>query len=192
MEAGAAIIEQAPPPAVYAINERGVQIRHSDEEVDAALQVLILCGGVLKRAAKILKEEGLTMNRDTLRDWRDRQFPRRFAEIRHRLAPEISENVAGRALERAQEADEAQRKYIREAVAKIDEVSPDHLAKNAKALGDAAAQNVGVAQLLRDRPTSISKDKTVEDLLGTLERLKVLRVDEPETLEGEAVEQTAP
>ena len=87
------------PAPINAINERGVQVRHTDQEVDAALEVLIICGGVLKRAAKILKEEGLTMNRDTLRDWRDRQFPRRFAELRHKLAPAISENVAGRALE---------------------------------------------------------------------------------------------
>ena len=190
MEAASAI-PTAEPPAVsdYAINEHGVQIRHSEREVDLALEVLIVCGGVQKRAAKILQEDaGLKVNRDTLRDWTKRQFPRRFAELRHKLAPDVAEDIAGRAFERARAADEAEQAYIKEALAKVDEVDPNHLAKNAKALSDAKAQNVGIAQLLRDRPTVISKDRTVGDLLGTLERLKVLQVDRPEAIEGTAEE----
>jgi len=81
--------------------------------------------------------------------------------------------VAGRALERALQADDAQKLYIEKAVENVGEVNPDHLAKNALALANVMSQNVEKAQLLRDRPTEIRELKAADELVEELVRLGV-------------------
>ena len=110
--------------------------------------------------------------------WRNESFPRRYNQFRAELGQDISEDVAGRALERAIEADEAAHVYLQAAVDNIDKVSPTHLAKNAAALLQGAGQSVQTAQLLRDRPTVIVETRSLGELVGTLEKLGVAERDE--------------
>jgi len=162
------------PLAKRATTERGVRIRFSEDEVNLALKLLVLNGGSYKPTVEQLKAEGIdNIPREKLRHWRDKAFPRRYWQIRQELGRDVSENVAGRALERALQADDAQKLYIEKAVENVGEVNPDHLAKNALALANVMSQNVEKAQLLRDRPTEIRELKAADELVEELVRLGV-------------------
>jgi len=167
-------------------SERGRVIRHSDDEVNLALKLIVLNGGRLKNAAEQLQDEGFAIHRNTLRDWRDKAFPRRFAQIRHELAPQVTEDIAARSLERALEADAAEQEYIKAAVDRLGEVDATHLAKNALALANAKANNIHSAQLLRDKPTQIVETRNPEEMVAVLERLGVAERDKPKQVENEA------
>ena len=166
-----------------AVSERGRHIRHTDDEVNLALKLVVLNGGRLKNTSEQLEEEGFVISRNTLRDWRDKAFPRRYAQIRHELGKDVTEEMAGRALERALEADNAEKAYIEAAVKRLAEVDATHLAKNALALANAKSNNIQASQLLRDRPTQITETRSVDDLVGVLERLGVAKKDEAITAE---------
>lgn len=172
--------EVSTPTKPLAISENGRQIFHHDDEVNLALKLIVLSNNRLSDVQEQLAEQGLTIHRNTLREWRERQFPRRYAQIRKDLGREINEEVAGRALERALEADDAERKYIQEAVARIGEVDANHLAKNALSLATAKATNVEKAQLLRGLPTE-RKQVDVEEAISTLERFGVAKRVESES-----------
>ena len=71
------------------------------------------------------------------------------------------------------EADVAQQAYLQEAMQKVGEVFPDHLAKNALALANAQSVSIEKAQLLRGQPTSI-EEVHVNVSIEVLERLNVV------------------
>lgn len=164
--------------AEHAITERGRPVHYTEGTVDVSLKLLAFNGGVVAKTVRMLADEGIDVNRETLRRWREDSFPRRYQQIRSELAQDVSEDVAGRALERALEADDATHAYLKAAKDKIDLVSPTHLAKNAAALAQATAQSVQTAQLLRDRPTAILESRSLGELVGTLEKLGVAERDE--------------
>lgn len=173
----------------WAVSERGKKIRHSEAEVDLALKLLVLNGGKTIVTEEQLLSENVRVHRNTLRTWRDHCFPRRYAQIRHELGREVTEEIAGRALEKAYLADDAEKQYIEEAIARVKEVDPNHLAKNALALANAKANNVQVAQLLRDRPTEITEHRGLEELVGTLQRIAPGVVQVEDAIDAEVVEE---
>lgn len=164
--------------AEHAITERGRAVHYTEGTVDVSLKLLAFNGGNCAKTVRMLEDEGIEVNRETIRRWRETSFPRRYQQIRSELAQDVSEDVAGRALERALEADDATHIYIKEAKEKVHLVSPTHLAKNAAALAQATAQSVQTAQLLRDRPTAIVETRSLGELVGTLEKLGVAERDE--------------
>jgi hypothetical protein len=177
--------------AQRAKTEQGTTVRSSEDEVNLALRLLILNGGRYTLTAEQLAEDGIEINRESLKRWRNISFPRRYFELRKGLGRDVGEEIAGRAFERALQADEAEQRYIAEAVAKIDRVHPDALARNALALAQAKGINVEKSQLLRDRPTEIKETRGVEELVKALERLGVAKkVDaiDVEVVEEEDVE----
>jgi hypothetical protein len=160
---------------------------HTDEEVNLCLRLLILNGGRLSRTCNQLAQQDFKITRETLRTWRDDLFPARFARLRIDLEPEVREGIAGQAMEIAYLAAEAEREYIEEARSKIGEVDANHLAKNVHNLANAKATNIQTAQLLRDRPTAIIENRSLEDMIGSLERLGVIKPTD-DVVDGEAVE----
>lgn len=175
-------VAEKPP---WAITERGGSLQHTEAEVDAVLRLLVANGGKCAPTATQLEEEGLAnVTRDTLQHWRDSAFPRRYMRLRTEMGREVAEKIAGSAMERALEADEAEAAYIAEALARVKEVDPNHLAKAAQSLANAKSQNIQSAQLLRDRPTEIRKVDLGESI-AVLERLKV--VEPGEVVDAEVV-----
>ena len=171
-----------------AVTERGRTINRTYEEVETVLKVLALSGGQAAReTSNLLAEHGIDISVENLRAWRDSSFRARFIEIRQELIPQINEEIAARAMDRALQADRAEELYIDAATEKLDEVSPDKLAASALALAKAKAENITKAQLLRDRPTEIRKSADTSELLEVLRRNGVLAHD-PRTHEDLVVD----
>lgn len=167
----------------WAVTERGRRLQYTEEEVENALKIVVLNGGSHLKAASFLREEGIDLKATTLAKWRDRSFPRLYLRLRKELSREIGEDIAGRALERALQADNAEALYLQAAAEKVDQVDPNHLAKNAFALANAKGHNIEKAQLLRHEPTEIVETRDIGDLVGVLERLKVIE-QEPKQVEN--------
>lgn len=176
-------VAQKPP---WAITERGRPVHYTEEEVGAILKLLAANGGKCSLTSNQLEIEGINIDRHTLDHWRDLAFPHRYMQIRTEIQREISEDLAGNLVERALEADAATQTYIEKAIDKVDQVDPDHLAKNALALANAAGSSVEKAQLLRNMPTQITKVDLGESI-GVLERLGV--VEKAEVIDAEVVEE---
>jgi hypothetical protein len=172
------------PASPFAETERGKVLQKTEAEVKAALQTLVLNGGQAKLTAKQLKEQGMPIKEATLRHWKSQSFPRLYMQIRKDLSAEVGEEIAGRALERALEADQAEQIYIEKAVEKADEVEPNFLAKNALALAQAKGQNIERAQTLRHEPSQII-EVDVHGSIETLERLGVVE----KAIDAEVVEE---
>lgn len=167
--------------------ERNGFVEHPEDVVEGVLKLLIANGGQSQITSEQLKEEGLDLDRRTLEAWKAKQFPRLYMRLRKDLGREVGEQIAGRALERALEADAAQQRYIEEAVAKVKEVDPNHLAKNALALANAKGQDIEKAALLRGQPTE-RVEVDVRASIETLERLGVAQKQPPKHVEAEEVE----
>jgi hypothetical protein len=169
-----------------ATTERGGKINHSEQEVKLALELMAINGGAIKPAHDILKAEGIVVSRNTLPKWRDHYFPRLYAATRRELGKDISEKIAGKAFERALQADAIQEKYLQEAEARLKDVEPNHLAKNVQALATAKGQDIEKARLLRNEPSEIKEVRTVDEITAFLISKGIAkRVDE---IDGEAEE----
>lgn len=169
----------------WAVSENGRRTRYTEREVENALKIVVFYGGQASAAAAFLAEEGVSIDAKTLSHWRDRAFPRLYLRLRRELSREVGEEIAGRAMERALQADNAEKLYIEAAANKVNHVEPNHLAKNVLALANAKGQNIEKAQLLRHEPTQIIETRDLGDLVGVLERLKV--VEKPVAVEAEEV-----
>lgn len=171
--------------ATWAVSERGKKLKFTESEVDAALKLLIANGGNSKITASQLEEEGLPISRETLEWWRDNSFPRLYMRLRKEMGREVGERIAGKALELAEQTSEAEEIYLKAAMDRVDEVEPNHLAKNVAQLANAKATNIEKAQTLRHEPNEIVETRDLGDLVNVLERLNVVESDD---IEGEAEE----
>ena len=178
------------PDHELAITERGTRLdKYTEGEVNLALRTLILSGGDVKGTVGALAEEGIVIKHDALRYWRDVAFSARYYKLREELAQTVGEEVAGRAMERALQADEAESRFIEKAVEKIEDVSPDRLASAARDLSGVKASNIEKAQLLRNKPTEIRETRDTGEILDQLRRLGILTGDPRDAaIEGNASE----
>ena len=173
-----------------AVTERGTTLKgHTEEQVDLALKTLVLSGGSIKKAQAILGEEGLVVSADAYRYWRDVAFPSRYQAIRAELTNAAGDELAARAMQRAKDADEAEAEYIRLALEKAGEVSPDKLTKAALDLAKAKGENIAKSQLLRNRPTEIKETRDVGELLDALKAEGLLKGDPRTEIEAEVIEE---
>lgn len=152
-----------------AITETGAVAQSSEAEVDACLRVLALNGGGVKRTIDQLRAAEIsTVSVAQLTRWRDSLFRSRYYEIRRQLAGEVSEDLAGRSLERAMQADDVQAEALERLAENVSELRPSDLAPAVRALAQAKDSDVKVAQLLRDRPTEIKETRSVSELMQVL------------------------
>jgi hypothetical protein len=172
-----------------AVTERNKSIAHTEPEVDLALKMLAFNGGNAHLTAKQLKEEGLDITRYKLEGWRERSFPRRYHQIRNELGKEVGEDMAGRAFERALQADEASRLYLNEAIKRLPDLAPEDIAKAIQAFSNAMKNNVEKAQTLRGEPNVIEASRDINDEIRELERLGVGKRVEAIDVEVEEIDE---
>ena len=169
-------------PESIAITDQNTPARYSDAEVNGVLKLLALNGGNVVTTHEQLEHAGLPpVSRSSLTKWRDHSFRSRYFEIRREAADAVSEELAGRSLERAMQADEVQAKLLERMAGEVENIGPEALAGSIRSLAQSKASDVEKAQLLRDKPTEITEHRSVKELMGILNSV-------PNLIEGELVE----
>ncbi len=164
-----------------AITERGSRLeRYTQTEVDEALRAFILGGGRYTATVELLSEAGMEVTADALRYWVQHAFATRYHSLREELGKDVGEQIAGAAMERATQMNEAETKVIQRIEEEAEEGAPKDLAALStvsRNLAQAKSLNIEKAQLLRDKPTQIKETRSVAELLGVLQRAGVLKVE---------------
>jgi hypothetical protein len=184
-------MSDAPTGSQLAVTERGTRLdKFTEDDVNAALRALVLSGGDVSKTVELLADDnGLLVSHDQLRYWRDVAFTTRYYAIRKELGTEVGEQVAGRAMESAIAADEAEKLFISQAVERVADMSPDKLPSAARDMAQVKANNIEKSRLLRDRPTEIKEVRDTGAILDELRRLGILKADPRiDSIEGEATE----
>jgi hypothetical protein len=157
-----------------AVTESGRTIHeHSEKDVTDALNFLVLTASP-RRAANLMRDLGHPVSERALKNWRDHSFRTRYYNIRRELAQEIGEELAGKAFERALQADEVQATMIERLGSEVAEIDAKDLPKGIQALANAKSSDIEKAQLLRDKPTSIEEKRSVTELFAELKSLNVV------------------
>lgn len=168
-----------------AVTEPGAVLHeHSEKNVNDALAFLVLTASP-RRASKIMEDLGHPVSERTLKHWRDHSFRTRYYNIRREMAADIGEEIAGRAFERALEADEVQATMIERLGDTVAEIDAKDLPRGIQALANVKASEIEKAQLLRDKPTEIVEQRSISELFVELKAAGVIVED---AIEGTADE----
>lgn len=164
---------------VKAVTEQGTKLKKfSVEDVETVLGVCAMLGGNASRTSESVKEEyGIDIHPITIRQWVDKKFPSRYAQIQASLGSEINEVVKGRIGELAMRSAELQGRLLD----RLDERLRDETDVPIKELAPAIrniAQSVDVnlkqKQLLENKPTHITEVRTIEETIEELERDEII------------------
>jgi hypothetical protein len=167
----------------------GKKLTYPEERVELGLRTLALCGGNTRRAARILEADGNRIPQSTLHRWRDHTYARRYLEIRNETQAEIGQEIADHAMEIAGRANEVEEQLIDKMAAHVEDVPVE----DSKDLANVARGFASVAQgrdlalrnanLLREKPTAITRLENPSELLRELELLGVVKRREAITVE---------
>lgn len=142
--------------------------KRTEQEVDAALTAVALCGGNVTRAHRHLKASGHTVPERTLHGWVANQFPNRYRHLAEKYAPQIEKSMiataraaAMRSFEVASEAVELEHERLQAGDVKDAAASSRNLATTGGILTDKML-------LLDGRPTQISEQRSMDDVLRSL------------------------
>lgn len=142
--------------------------KRTEQEIDAALTAVALCGGRVSRAHEQLKVAGFNVPYDTLVQWVSMRFPNRYRHLAEQVAPQIEKSMvataraaAMRSFEVAGEAVELEAQRLAAGDVKDAAASSRNLATTGGIMTDKML-------LLDGRPTQISEQRSMDDVLRSL------------------------
>lgn len=145
--------------------------RHSEDDIERALLMLTLCGGVCAEASRRLAmlEPPLKVVPSTLSDWKAK-YRERYADIQAERAPLIEGIVLQQVRDAIIGAGNVQAVVLEELLKRLalGEVDTKDLTAILKAAGVTLGINVEKMLLLTNRPTQITEKRDVNELLASL------------------------
>jgi hypothetical protein len=161
------------------------------ETVERGLQLLAVLGSDTL-AARMLKEEGHPVPRETLRDWRDKHHTERYVAICAQEAPKIRERMAAENEAIADKLIRLEHQMADRLVAQADNLEPKDLSNALRNASVSKAVATDKAQSLRDRPTAVIEHKlSIQDIDS--ERARIARaLEQLGVIESTATEIEAP
>ena len=164
--------------------------RHSAEQIEAALVVLALESGNVRRTRKRLAEMDIfdkVPPATTITRWPE-TYRDRYVEIREEVAPRIQARMADIHMDLAERLTSLEHATIDELESEMSELSGKDKAALLRNVAVAAAISVDKARLLSDQPTAIVK----RELPEIFRALAAKGVKVEGVIEGEAEEVSPP
>jgi len=166
--------------------------RYSTEEIERALMACALVQGNTRRAAQLLKAEGIPIPRSTLKDWITGTHRDRYAVISNEESRHLYARLADSHEAIAERIVHANEKAVGKIEKKLDDpdVSLGELSNTSRNLSVSAGIHQDKASLIRGRPTEIRNERSLAELLQALKSPRfngVVEINEA-LLEGHAVE----
>lgn len=142
---------------------------HSEETIHAGLMELVTNGGNVTAAARTIG-----VKRDTLADWRSKTHAAKYAEMREKYLAEVEEKIVTQAFQTALLAQDIERELLE----KNRKAGPREAPQALRAVVDSKAKNIDKALTLMGRPSRITQERGVEDILENLMKRGVLKQQE--------------
>ena len=184
-------------PAAARLPERGSG--HWDAAaVEKGLTVLALCSGNTRKAARELEKAGSRIPRTTLRMWATETHAADYSRIEAQVLPTVYGNIAAECEDIARSMVTAERELLERVSDTAGELKPAEAAGALRNLSTAKAINLDKAGVIRGRPTEIREDRTMVEVLRSLERfpgivkVRTELVDADAAIDGEAVDDESP
>jgi hypothetical protein len=162
--------------------------KFSTEEVDGALLTLAMLGGNTERAAKQLREAGLSVTARSLRAWREKLYPRRYEDICARHRNEIENVIVQRSREVALTADDLTMLALQKAREQLEAGECKDPAAVARNAATTKGINVDKALVMEGRPNQISEQRDAAELLRAIRQRVTVLDAEKGYIDGEAEE----
>jgi hypothetical protein len=153
---------------------------YSELDVAVALRALALYGGNSGKAARALAAEGRPIPSKTLQNWRDGKYAVQYEDLVYELRQSIGQKVSDEAMEIAAQASEVETALIAATQANLHDIPAKDLAKAALNMAQIKRTNIESARLLRNEPTQITENRSVDDSLAELRSLGVIEVEAEE------------
>jgi hypothetical protein len=166
--------------------------RRFDTDIEQALAAVAFYA-TLEEAVEYLKTKGYQTTTGVLRDWRDINYPDRYAEVRALAVQELEEKFVGDLMDGARLADMVSNVAVARALKLLQDGHCKEPARVARDLQQVASQKVEKAMTISGRPSQIVEHRSFDEISRALVALGVARyvdgtADEepPELEEGEA------
>lgn len=148
--------------------------KYSEHEVELGLATLALSGGNTGRAEKVLASKGISIPRQTLREWMEVTYPERYTATLSNMRDKVGEQVASESMEIAAMTTVVERDMVARLQRELHDVPADKLAAAVQKLAQAKEQNARTARLLRDQPTSVTEIRDPAEIIAELKSLGVI------------------
>lgn len=142
------------------------------ETVDLALLTCAMVGGNYRRASDLLAARGVDVPKTTIQKWSRIQYPNRYRDLADRHAAAIEGRIVARVREIVTASWDVTADAIDLARERIESGDVKDPALAAKALASASAIATDRLLLLTDRPTTITQERSVEQVLNSLKRFQ--------------------
>lgn len=152
---------------------------YRDEDVTAAFMALIASGGNYAEASRFCATQGIMVPESTLRGWATDTHGVRYQKLREEWAPRIEGALAEQMLDNARAAAEVERMAIEAARAQLEDGSAKEPAKIARDLSQVKSQSVDKRLALQGRPTQVTENRGINEIVTALQGMKVAVVVQP-------------
>ena len=156
----------------------------SAEDRTRALVLLAARAGNCSQACRELEADGLMVPVDTLRSWKKGD---EYERIRHEYGHKLEDYVIAEIRERMVEQSDLERLALektREALENDDVRDPARVMRD---IAHAKSQNIDKLRVMTGRPTDITENRSLDELVKALAALGVAQVDSSSVVEGELV-----
>lgn len=148
----------------------------NDVDMELALGVMAACP-TLEEASERLAEQGMTVSAAKL-EVMGRRFPERYEAARRQIAPQLEGLATGQMLDVTRLALAAQQTAISRTMERLKDGQCADPSKVARDLADVMAKNVDKRLALEGRPTQITENRDIGEIINSLVAMKVAsRVD---------------
>ena len=155
--------------------------QYSTEERTRSLLSLASRAGNVKAALRDLKEQGLEVPEQTLRDWGGSE---EYERIRHKYGHKLEEFVIAEIRERMVEQSELEKLAAQKTREALENGQVRDPARTMRDVAAAKSQNIDKLRVMTGRPTDITEHRSVDELVKALVSLGIAT----ESVDGEAVE----
>lgn len=171
-----------------ATTHSGPAAPYTQEEIDKCLTALVAYAGVANAAVKYLEsiaDGGRVPTPGTLAQWARTLHWERYEQLREQWAGKVEQTVANDMRDAAREAVEVQRLAVEKARERLEAGRDDDPARSAASLARVAQSNTDKLLSLTGRPTQITENRNVNEILRSLVAKGVLALpDEPVQIEA--------
>lgn len=159
--------------------------KYTEADIDQALLALALSGGSSAVASKRLKEQGAEIPEKTLRNWRENQYPKRYAHLQQKYGAELEELAVRGIRSNLLLADQLERDMLEDFAGSYKSLDAKDKAGAIRNIATTKAINADKLLQLTGRPTQTIEHRNASDLLAQIAQ----RVGLP-AIEGTAEEIT--